>query len=155
MDTAHNGVKRLDNIIKKEEGVKLGDRANVRIKTKGEADLYLYTHWCGTELPLTVRNALMGKARWSDGPYLTRIIFCEMVHGQEKEETGFGISSYICDNEHNIIEINPDEQSIAFVSEAGQLIKKWPFEEYIGLPDRYIQDIYQGRDDTDPEDEIA
>jgi hypothetical protein len=31
------------------------------------------------------------RVRWEDAEYLTRIIFCEMVKGNETAETGFGI----------------------------------------------------------------
>jgi len=53
----------------------MGDRANVRIKDSG-GTFHLYTHWSGTELPETVRQALLrGKDRWDDEQYLSRIIF--------------------------------------------------------------------------------
>ena len=75
----------------------MGDRGNVKIIQWGEKPVYLYTHWGGSELIETVKTALKRKQRWGDGPYLTRIIFCEMVKGYEEDERGFGISAAECD----------------------------------------------------------
>ena len=36
----------------------MGDRANVKFHD-GEGVVYLYTHWRGTELPQTVRDAMV------------------------------------------------------------------------------------------------
>jgi hypothetical protein len=71
----------------------MGDRAQLAvIDGDGPARVYLYTHWHGTELPETLKAALIrGKSRWDDSSYLTRIIFNEMTKGNEMGETGFGI----------------------------------------------------------------
>ncbi len=52
-----------------------------------------------------------GKERWTDGSYLTRIIFCEMVKGYETDLTGFGISSEIGDGGTDIL-VDVDEQTV-------------------------------------------
>lgn len=71
----------------------MGDRANIEVR-EGDESVYLYTHWHGSETPEMLRRALnRGEERWADTPYLTRIIFCEMVSGLETELTGFGISA--------------------------------------------------------------
>lgn len=54
----------------------MGDRANVYIREDQTHGIYLYTHWGSSELPETVRTALARHERWSDTPYLARIIFC-------------------------------------------------------------------------------
>lgn len=69
----------------------MGDRAQVAVKQRGGKPVYLYTHWNGSELEDTVRDALAKRWRWDDPMYLTRIVFCEMVKGDEASETGFGI----------------------------------------------------------------
>lgn len=119
----------------------MGDRANVYVKD-GNRGVYLYTHWGGSELPGVVADALARRLRWDDGPYLTRIIFCEMVRGQEDSEYGFGISARMCDNEHPIIVIDPRAQTIAYADEPagnrrpatikrdGQKLQ-WTFEEFV------------------------
>ena len=52
----------------------MGDRANVVIDDNG-SQVYLYTHWRGTELPEIVRKALTKNQRWDDPQYLSRIVF--------------------------------------------------------------------------------
>lgn len=89
----------------------MGDRGNIIVKD-GESKVYLYTHWTGSELPEVLKSALRrGKSRWDDGQYLARIIFCEMVKGQEMDETGFGISSTIGDGGTDIT-VNVDDQKV-------------------------------------------
>lgn len=64
----------------------MGDRANVLVLDEYDetADpVVLYTHWGGYELPQALARALdskAGRGRWSDGPYLTRIIFGDNEH---------------------------------------------------------------------------
>jgi len=111
----------------------MGDRANVLI-----SGVYLYTHWGGRHLPFIVRDALKKKWRWDDDAYLTRIVFCEMVKGQEAEETGFGICSYMPDNEHPVIELNCDNQTITI----GSVTKT--FEEYAAMDDGELQEFLYG-----------
>lgn len=91
----------------------MGDRGNVYMK-EDDRGVYLYTHWSGSELPFVVQNALKQQRRWSDGPYLARIIFCEMVKGQELKETGFGISTHMPDNEHPILVVDSEHQCLGF-----------------------------------------
>ena len=104
----------------------MGDRGNIFVRSQyqqpepeeGEEreplGVYLYSHWGGSELPLALKAALSRKQRWDDGPYLTRIIFDEMTKGQQGEETGFGISCVLCDNEHPIIRVDPGNQTVSF-----------------------------------------
>ena len=72
----------------------MGTRCQVKIVEKKGKNVYLYEHWDGYDLPNTVRNALKrGKERWNDTPYLSRIIFSEMIVGSIMNTDGFGISS--------------------------------------------------------------
>jgi len=91
----------------------MGDRGNIGIVQDGGKDtVFLYSHWGGSELPATLQNALKREMRWNDPNYLARIIFCEMVKGQEDGETGFGISSRITDNEHPILIVDCRKQVV-------------------------------------------
>lgn len=90
----------------------MGDRANVRVTSKGSGEVYLYTHWCGTELPETVRRALSKNWRWDDAFYLCRIIFCEMVKDAVADETGFGISSRVGDGDQHVVHVDVDAQTV-------------------------------------------
>lgn len=75
----------------------MGDRRNVIVKESDSLPrVSLYTHWYGSELPSIVARALdRGRGRWGDTPYLTRIIFSEMLLEANalREETGFGIEA--------------------------------------------------------------
>ena len=91
----------------------MGDRANVIVQD-GDEQVCLYTHWAGTELPQTLRDALeRGRERWNDAQYLARIIFCEMVKGCEMETTGFGISQTPGDGAGRILYVNVDAQTVS------------------------------------------
>jgi hypothetical protein len=107
----------------------MGDRANVLMKTDSEDDsgVYLYTHWCGSSLPVAVQDALKKLERWDDPQYLGRIIFCEMVKGYENDATGWGISGFLGDGAGRILKVNADKGEIS----SGDNV--WTFDEYIAL----------------------
>lgn len=87
----------------------MGDRANIVVrdrwvKNPGEREaVVLYSHWGGYELPETLRLALAKRARWDDESYLARIIFDVMLEGAHGEETGFGISTRLPDNQYDLL----------------------------------------------------
>src|SRR5277367_2869417 len=104
----------------------MGDRGNIAIKQhdstvkEESAFLYLYSHWAGRSLPHKLQKALIrGKDRWSDEPYLSRIIFCEMIgSGNELQElTGFGITTYITDNEHPLLVVDAETNTVSAAHE--------------------------------------
>jgi len=124
----------------------MGDRANVYVKDEsGKGGVYLYTHWGGTDLPLIVQAALKQKKRWGDAPYLARIIFCQMV-GQSDfaGEHGYGISIHMCDNEHPIIVVDCDAETVGFAHEGKgpECYQTWPFSEYIALKEGDVLGLY-------------
>jgi len=101
----------------------MGNRGNIKV-----GEVYLYTHWEGSDLKEILKQALIrGKERWDDEAYLTRIIFCEMIKNNVMESTGYGISTYICDNEHPILEVDCNKQEIRIQSED----KNISFKEFI------------------------
>lgn len=94
----------------------MGDRGNI-VMENGKERVYLYAHWTGTELPEVLRRALeRGKERWDDPPYLTRIIFCEMLKTSGKEAldelTGFGIWTAMQDFSHNNLVVDTAEKQV-------------------------------------------
>lgn len=103
----------------------MGDRANVFVVNEWWEDnnpkhvgVYLYTHWEGSVLPITLRKALQrGKPRWADMQYLTRIIFDTMTEGKQGEETGFGISAVIGDNSYPILVVDCVNRTVGFATE--------------------------------------
>lgn len=91
----------------------MGSRANIYVVQhlhgeNPEGGIFLYTHWGGSNLPTVLQAALKrGQDRWKDEPYLTRIIMCEMIDREEwSDTTGYGISTYLGDNEYPILVVD-------------------------------------------------
>lgn len=91
----------------------MGDRGNICIRERGKS-VYLYTHWGGSNLIYAAHKALSKRWRWGDPAYLARIVFDEMTVGRHGSETGYGISTQICDNEWPIIIFDTDKQEVRF-----------------------------------------
>jgi len=122
------------------KGISMGDRANVYVVQHGNESsgkgVYLYTHYDGEDLPKILQKALKrGKDRWDDEPYLTRIIFNEMTCDNEMDLTGFGISTYLTDNEHDILVVDVDKQSVGYAKEGEEpkCYKHYSFDKFITL----------------------
>jgi len=106
----------------------MGDRANVLVREYSEDNgVYLYTHWNGSELPFALQEALAKEWRWDDAAYLTRIIFDVMTKKHHNEETGYGISTYICDGRDRVLIVNSTAKTVS------RNEKSWTFKEYIAL----------------------
>ncbi len=108
----------------------MGDRANIVMKFDRGGEVWLYTHWCGTELEETLRKALdRGRSRWDDPSYLTRIIFCEMIKldGNDALDglTGFGIATSEQDQNHPHIYVNTEAKTVTIDG------KELPFNEFV------------------------
>jgi hypothetical protein len=77
------------------------------------APIYLYTHWEGEALPHMLADALTSAPdRWTDAPYLTRIIFSVMTRGAQDSPRGFAISPDEQDNEVDYLVVNPVKGTI-------------------------------------------
>ncbi len=99
----------------------MGDRGNIIIDKK----IWLYTHWTGSDLPDILRAALKrGRPRWDDRPYLTRIIFCDMLGGDTDGLTGFGIDYDLGDGGTDI-DVDTEKQTVTHNGATKT------FEEYI------------------------
>lgn len=91
----------------------MGDRGNIVVSDGQNPPVFLYSHWTGSDLPKILQQALKrGKGRWGDAPYLTRIIFSEMIKDDVLAETGYGISTSITDNENNILLVDDDKRVV-------------------------------------------
>ena len=113
----------------------MGDRANCIVMqnafNEDHPPVWLYTHWGGYNLPQAVQKAMQRKERWDDPAYLTRIIFDVMTEGQHGGETGFGISTSMCDNEHDLIVVDPGKKQVRLESPNDRsVLKQWSFEEF-------------------------
>lgn len=125
----------------------MGDRGNIAVLQSDNDQVWLYSHWNGYELPKLLQNGLKaGKGRWDDESYLTKIIFGHIVPADEwKEETGYGISSRMQDNQHPILVVDIPNQRVFTISESTLTRKTfkvpesfkpdswWTFEQYSTL----------------------
>lgn len=96
----------------------MGDRGNIVVSDGEAGAVVLYTHWDGSRIEHIARAALARGQRWDDAPYLTRIIFCEMVKGAEAQESGYGISvwPHLPDNQHPVLVIDVPGQRVGTTS---------------------------------------
>jgi hypothetical protein len=126
----------------------MGDRANVVIRDSYRPNnnpreaVFLYSHWGGTDLPEIVREALAeARNRWNDESYLARMIFDRMIGDEQGDETGFGISTRLTDNEYDLIVLHGGRlyqlTEKAYVQTGFELLDSCPsiaFEDYIAVP---------------------
>ena len=96
----------------------MGCRGTIEIWEHGaapkdeESPVVLYTHWGAKDMLMNLKTVLKRKKRWSDAPYLSRMIFCKMVEGDERGETGYGIMTCnIGDAEEEIV-VDCDRQEV-------------------------------------------
>ena len=89
----------------------MGDRSNIVVKQPDGSSVWLYGHWMGEDSINIVHDVLSRKQRWSDHAYLARMLFNKMTEGSPDSETGYGISTSMCDNEYPIIVLNPSLQT--------------------------------------------
>lgn len=136
----------------------MGDRGNIVVRQeagKNTEDVWLYAHWSGSDLPIVLQKALAREQRWTDPTYLTRIIFCEMVSESDniKGEAGYGIGCSIGDNEHDILVVCIETQTVFQVPESALLDRRlpadlkavskqrWPFAEFATLKEEEQAEI--------------
>lgn len=113
----------------------MGERANIVVQGDGDAEIYLYTHWDGSFLPKVLQDALLrGKSRWNDSNYLTRIIFSQMIQNSVMDETGYGISTCIIDNNYPLLVVDCATQTV-FLQETIRTVRipssEVSFSEYV------------------------
>lgn len=123
----------------------MGDRGNIEIRQVSGKSVFFYGHWSGSEMPHRVRDALARRQRWSDAPYLTRIIFDSLTKGHAGEETGFGIDTRMGDNEHDITVVDIPAQTVGFAPEkdgqTGAVRKTWTFGQFAAMADDQIDAV--------------
>jgi hypothetical protein len=104
----------------------MGDRGQVYVHEGRKRGVYLYTHWRGTELPEDVKKAMArGRSRWDDTPYLTRIIFSQMIMGSVGDADGYGIDAHDMGPDHDTIKVDTVSQTVTYEG------KTYTFEEWI------------------------
>ena len=112
----------------------MGDRAQVRIVANKDKeynhDVWLYTHWRGTELVEVVSRAMSREVRWWDAEYLTRIIFSGMVKNDIDGETGYGIGNHQHGDVYRVITIDIDKQQVTVDGWRGIPDETYSFEDF-------------------------
>jgi len=114
----------------------MGDRGNIVLKQEPYSDIFLYTHWGGTDIAPLLKKALVrGHERWSDEPYLARIIFSEMVSDDIEGLTGYGLSPYQTDNEHPLLYVDLKQRKIHCNGNA------WTYDEFVQEGDDRLREL--------------
>lgn len=125
----------------------MGDRGNIAVIGHDTRDqVWFYGHWSGHRMPAVLQQAVReGKGRWQDPSYFARIVFCRLLPPDDRyfEETSYGISTGIGDNEHPIMVADCVKQQVYTIAEkqlkGGQVPadykpkEVWTFEEYAKL----------------------
>lgn len=73
---------------------------NIRMIYSEGNDVYVYSHWGGPEFKERVRKALNRHTRWDDESYLAAIIIREVFRDEIETDTGFGVSPYSEEEDH-------------------------------------------------------
>jgi hypothetical protein len=91
----------------------MGDRSNIVIEQSNGERIYLYGHWMGADAINVVTQVLARRTRWADESYLTRMLFNKMTQGDADGETGYGISTYVVDNDgYPFIVLKPETMTV-------------------------------------------
>ena len=92
----------------------MGDRTNTIFRMENGSDVVLYQHNGGYQMMHNLATALdASRSRWNDEPYATRIIISNLIGDNWQGETGYGISTYIMDNEHSVPVVDFSDHTVA------------------------------------------
>ena len=143
----------------------MGDRGNILVLDYWEPrgpGVFLYTHWGGSQLAGTLKDALSRRQRWDDSQYLARIIFDEMKGDDVEGENGYGISARMFDNSHFILVVDcqqgevhvadPEHLTQGKETPVVQYLASMKFEDYISYTaeslQRWLDDLETPRIDN-------
>ena len=91
----------------------MGCRGTIEIIEKdNDPSVFLYTHWGANEMLSQITTTLKKKKKLNNASYLTRMIFCEMVKGDEEGNTGYGIQTWRTGDAEEEITVNVEHQWI-------------------------------------------
>jgi hypothetical protein len=124
----------------------MGDRGNIAILHETGDQIWIYCHWGGADLWEALKDGIeAGEPRWEDESYFTKIIIGYVIPAESmREETGYGISGRMQDNEHPILVVDIPKQSVRIVMEdeliGGRIPEdvepahgSWSFPDYLKL----------------------
>jgi hypothetical protein len=117
----------------------MSDSGMIRVYQDGRttSSVYLYTHYRGDEIYGILKRAMSRKERWFDSAYLARIIFCEMVKGDERGVTGAGISALPFCVDHTILGVECSHKEITFEDVDGNIKGRVSFDEFVSRKDKW------------------
>jgi len=100
----------------------VGDRGNIVVRgesKKPSTDVWFYTHWSGSDIAKVVTDGMKRAGdRRTDEAYLARVLFCQLLADNPSaltETTGYGISTGMCDNEHDVLLVDVTAQIVYVV----------------------------------------
>ena len=109
----------------------MGDRGNIKVVEEGAPDLFMYTHWCGSELEIIVRQGLdKGRSLWDDASYLNRVLFCTLVENGNDDVTGFGLSTIMGDGDDRVVTVNHSDKTVTDLSGRTQSFDDFTFDDF-------------------------
>jgi hypothetical protein len=139
-------VERLSRPKKLEEGLHMGNRANIVIRQHGgqeiDGNIWVYVHLHGSVLARVLQAALKrGRKRWNDETYLTRIIISQVaIEVGVDSNTGMGVSTYPTDNNHPWLIVDSQAETVEVSDEDFVNIrKKISFSDFCLLEDPDIR----------------
>ena len=92
----------------------MGDRTNTVFRKADGSDIVLYQHWGGENMMHNLATALdAARNRWNDESYCIRIVISNLIGDRWQQETGYGLSTYIMDNEHSVPVLDFSDHTVA------------------------------------------
>lgn len=122
----------------------MGERGNICVVQRGykrpPSCIFIYTHWGGEDLPTTLQDALKrDDADWECECYVARVIIDEVIKA-DRCPGEVGVSTYLTDNDHPILVVNPKKQTVAVSPSRrnehavfGPLLHETSFEKFVAM----------------------
>lgn len=122
----------------------MGDRREIIFRF-GNVDIYLYSHWCGSELPRFLSQALQlsSRDRWDDPSYLMPELFDSIYASCGRQSVG--LSPYHFNTAYRNLIVDMENQMVYLESVINQSLfpdgnytaqksnDAWSFEEFADL----------------------
>lgn len=124
-------------------------------ETDPHKGVFLFMLWDGDRLVDIIHKALQtGRVQWMDSAHMASIIFEQMLSlGDGNKEIGFGISAVLCKNDHAILVINCQNQTVGVVEEnhfrmgkhKAPPLHEIPFAKFIEMEPSIIEGTFMGK----------
>jgi len=117
----------------------MGNHANIYIQDStdpSDPGVTLYTHWDKDEIAQDLQQVLSRKQRWNHPTCLVRMIFSQMIRGNETSGMGYGIQGGLHQRNEPTIIVDTGKQTVSFVLGSDHPDKEaytWSFGQFIQL----------------------